>query len=64
MMALRGYDRWKNFVKVIDKTKTSCENSKIELESHFRDVTKMVNIGSDAEYPVSDVILSRYAWYR
>lgn len=39
-----GYERWENFVNVIQKAKTACENSKIEVSDHFRDVAKMVSI--------------------
>ena len=40
-----GYERWENFVNVIQKAKIACENSNIEISDHFRDVTKMVSIG-------------------
>lgn len=40
-----GYERWENFANVIQKAKIACENSKIEVSDHFRDVTKMVSIG-------------------
>ncbi|MDV6344011.1 hypothetical protein [Nitrosomonas sp. Is37] len=49
LMVLLGYDRWENFLNVIEKAKHACRNSKIEVENHFRDVTKMVAIGSGAE---------------
>jgi DNA-damage-inducible protein D len=63
LMSLLGYDRWENFSKVINKAKKSCENSKVEISDHFRDVTKMVNIGSDAERQITDMMLTRYACY-
>ncbi|SDY75181.1 DNA damage-inducible protein D [Nitrosomonas sp. Nm33] len=63
LMVLLGYDRWENFLNVIEKAKHACRNSKIEVENHFRDVTKMVTIGSGAERPVADVMLTRYACY-
>lgn len=63
LMGLLGYDRWENFIKVVDKAKTACKNSGIEDSDHFRDVTKMVNIGSGAERPVTDTMLTRYACY-
>lgn len=63
LMGLLGYDRWENFIKVVDKAKNSCKNSEIDENDHFRDVTKMVNIGSGAERPVPDTMLTRYACY-
>jgi len=58
-----GYDRWENFKKVIDKALTSCETTGVNVSDHFRDVTKMVRIGSGAERSVDDIMLTRYACY-
>jgi DNA-damage-inducible protein D len=58
-----GYERWENFVNIIEKAKIACENSGIEIIDHFRDITKMVSIGSNAQRPIEDIILTRYACY-
>lgn len=63
LMTLLGYDRWENFGKVVEKAKKSCENSVVPVKDHFRDVTKMVSIGSGAERPVADSMMTRYACY-
>ena len=42
LMLVLGYDRWENFQNAIDKVQKYFENSKISIENHFRDVTKMV----------------------
>ncbi|MBF0388352.1 MAG: DNA damage-inducible protein D [Candidatus Omnitrophica bacterium] len=63
LMLVLGYDRWENFAKVIQKAVTACENSDVKPENHFRGVTKMVSIGSGAERPIEDIILTRYACY-
>ena len=57
------YTDWRNFLKVIEKAKTACENSGIFVEDHFVDVNKMVEIGSGAERVIEDIQLSRYACY-
>jgi DNA-damage-inducible protein D len=63
LMLVLGYDRWENFQNAIEKAQKSCKNSKVSIENHFRDVTKMVKIGSSAERPVQDIMLTRYACY-
>jgi DNA-damage-inducible protein D len=60
---LLGYSRWENFDKVIDKAKTACENAGQVCNDHFRDVTKMVELGSKSQRPVEDIMLTRYACY-
>ncbi len=57
------YSRWENFSNSIDKAKDACTNSKNVLDDHFRDVTKMVEIGSGAHRTIDDIELSRYACY-
>lgn len=63
LMQLLGYDRWENFDKAIQRAMDSCETSGIEVENHFREVTKMVPLGSGAQRSVKDYMLTRYACY-
>ena len=58
-----GYSEWRNFIKVIDKAKTACENSGGVPSDHFVDVTQMVDLGKGASRELDDVALSRYACY-
>ena len=63
LMKLLGYSRWENFEKAIGRAIESCETSQIEFLDHFREVTKMVPIGSKAHREVADYMLTRYACY-
>ena len=63
LMRLLGYSRWENFKKAIGRAIESCETSQIESLDHFREVTKMVLIGSNAYREVGDYMLTRYACY-
>jgi DNA-damage-inducible protein D len=58
-----GYTEWRNFLKVIEKAKTACENTGVSVPDHFVDVNKMVPLGSGAERTVEDMALTRYACY-
>ncbi len=60
---LLGYFRWENFETAINRAKESCRKSGGIVENHFRDVTKMVKIGSDAQKELADIKLTRYACY-
>jgi len=63
LQALLGYTQWRNFLLVIDKSKIACNNAGQNIDDHFADVSKMANIGSGAERPVEDIMLTRYACY-
>ena len=58
-----GYKRWENFIETIKKAMQSCENAGIEVANHFREITKMVQIGSGARRKLQDYMLTRYACY-
>ncbi len=57
------YKEWDNFLNVIEKAKIACANSKLLINSHFREVTKMVHLGSGTQREVRDLMLTRYACY-
>ena len=58
-----GYARWENFLTAIQRAMTSCETTGYDPADHFRGVTKMVPLGSGAQRPVEDFMLTRYACY-
>lgn len=62
-MPLLGYERWENFEKAVKRAMVSAETSGVETADHFREVTKMVELGSKAQRPVRDYMLTRYACY-
>ena len=63
LQVLLGYNKWENFENVIQKAKSACSNAGEEVSNHFPDVRKMVPIGSGAEKPIDDILLTRYACY-
>ena len=63
LMQVLQYTKWENFEKVINKAKESCKNSEINIQEHFTDVRKMVQIGSGAYREQNEYKLTRYACY-
>ena len=58
-----GYARWENFKTAINRAVESCNTQGVNVDDHFREVTKMVKLGSGAEREVKDYMLTRYACY-
>ena len=58
-----GYARWENFQVAINRAIDACKSQNINIDDHFRDVTKMVSLGSGSERDIKDILLTRYACY-
>lgn len=63
LQKLLDYDEWRNFLNVVDKAKTSCEQAGQQIADHFVEVTKMVPLGSGSERKIEDLMLTRYSCY-
>ena len=58
-----GYARWENFGIAIYRAMESCKTLGINVDDHFREVTKMIALAKSAHREVQDFMLTRYACY-
>ena len=63
LQSVLEYTQWRRFFDTIERAKLACANSGYDVDDHFADVGKMVEIGPGAQRDVDDVMLSRYACY-
>jgi DNA-damage-inducible protein D len=58
LQVLLGYSKWENFEKVINKGKEACRNAGGNIEDHFPDVRKVIEVGKGAKQEIVDIALT------
>ena len=58
LLQVLGYARWENFVVAIGRAMESCKTLGNNVDDHFREVTKMVQLGSGSQREVQDFMVA------
>ena len=64
LQKLLGYARWENFQVAIGRAVESCKQQNVNVDDHFREVTKMVSLGSGSQREVIDFMLNESKKYQ
>jgi hypothetical protein len=52
LQAVLGYSRWENFAVAIQRAVDSCKTQNVNVDDHFREVTKMIELGKGGKREV------------
>ena len=63
LQSVLEYTQWRNFESVIEKAKIACRQSNNDVDHHFADVSKTIEMPKTATKQINDIMLSRYASY-
>jgi DNA-damage-inducible protein D len=58
-----GYRTWENFQEAVKRAMRAVEKTGGDVQKHFRETTKMVQIGSGAQRSTLDYFIDRYGCY-
>lgn len=63
LQILLGYVEWRKFAGVIEKAKESCKNTGFDVNDHFVEAAKTIDMPKSATKEIEEYMLTRYACY-
>jgi DNA-damage-inducible protein D len=63
LQTILGYEKWDNFLGIIEKAQAACKTTGEDSSDHFLETGKMIELGKGARREQVDYFLDRYACY-